>query len=88
MVDQVETQVTADGSILIPKGKAKDIQYKVTFHDTVTAPVAKGQIIGKITYTLNGEVVKECNICAKSEIKEITFDSVFRLLLKYLVKML
>ncbi len=88
MTGAVETTANADGSILVPKGKAKDIKYKVTFNDAVTAPVAKGQIVGKITYTLGDEVVKEYNICAKNDVAEITFPSVFRLLAKYLLKML
>jgi D-alanyl-D-alanine carboxypeptidase (penicillin-binding protein 5/6) len=88
MNSSVETTAVADGSILVPKGKATDIKYKVTFNETVTAPVTKGQIVGKITYTLGSEVVKEYNICAKTDVAEITFSSVFRLMAKYLLKML
>lgn len=88
MADMVETTATEDGSILIPKGKGKDIQYKVTLQENITAPVTKGQIVGKITYTLDGEVVREYNICAKSDVAQITFDSAFHLLAKYLLKMI
>lgn len=88
MNSMVETTATANESILVPKGKAKEIQYKVSMNDSITAPVAKGQIVGKITYTLGNEVVKEYNICAKTEVAEITFPSVFQLLSRYLLKML
>lgn len=88
MKDTVETAVSQEGSILVPKGKAKDIQYKVTMQENVTAPVTKGQIVGKITYTLSGEVVREYNICAKSDVEQITFQSAFHLLAKYLLKMI
>ncbi len=86
MESNVETTAAADGSILVPKGKAGEIKYKITLSDSLTAPVASGQIVGKITYTLGDEVVKEYNICAKNSVQEITFSSVFRLLTKHLVK--
>lgn len=87
MRDTVETSVSQNGSILIPKGKAKDIQYKVTLQENVTAPVTKGQIVGKVTCTLSGEVVREYSICAKTGVEPITFQSVFYLLAKHLLKM-
>ncbi len=86
MESNVETTAAADGSILVPKGKAGEIKYKITLSDSLTAPVASGQIVGKIPYTLGDEVVKEYNICAKNSVPEITFASVFRLLTKHLVK--
>ena len=88
MSGTVETTAQADGSILVPKGKANDIQYKITMNDEITAPIKAGQIVGKITYTLGTEVLKEYNICAKSTVAQITFSSAFRLLAKYLLKMM
>lgn len=88
MVRTVETTVEADGSILVPKGKASEIKYDITVNENIAAPVEKGQIVGKITYTLAGEVVKEYNICAKSAVAQITFRSAFRLLARYLLKMI
>lgn len=83
----VETVVKTDGSILVPKGKAGDIQYQITMNENVAAPVESGQIIGKISYTLGGEVVKEYNICAKTAVAQITFESAFKMLAKRLLKM-
>jgi serine-type D-Ala-D-Ala carboxypeptidase (penicillin-binding protein 5/6) len=88
MNGMVDTTVKADGSILVPKGKASEIKYKITMDNTITAPVEAGQILGKITYTLGTEALKEYNICAKSGVAQITFASVFRLLAKYLLKMM
>lgn len=88
MESEVQTTAEANGSILVAKGKVKDIQYKVTFTEPVTAPVKKGQVVGKITYTLGTDVVKEYNICAKNDVAEISFSSVFRLLAKHLFKMM
>ncbi len=85
---QVETTADANGSILVPKGRVKDIQYQVSFQNPVVAPVQKGQIVGKITYTLENEVVKEYDIRAKDSVAEITVPSIFRLFLSYLFKMM
>jgi|GEM_PF-2239596 len=88
MSAKVETAVESDGSILVPKGKANDIKYNIKINDNIAAPVEKGQILGKITYTLGDEVVKEYNICAKSAVAQITFQSAFRLIARYLLKMI
>lgn len=88
MSNTVETSVESDGSILVPKGKATEIKYNIKINENIAAPVEKGQILGKITYTLGDEVVKEYNICAKSAVAQITFKSAFSLLAKYLLKMI
>ncbi|HEX2985577.1 MAG TPA: D-alanyl-D-alanine carboxypeptidase family protein [Caproiciproducens sp.] len=88
MSSQVETTAATDGSILVPKGKVKEIKYKITMNQPVTAPVKKGQVLGKITYTLGNDVVKEDSICAKNDVAEITLSSAFRLLAKHLLKMM
>ena len=88
MNDMVETTAETDGSILVPKGKANEIQYSVAIHPNIAAPVKKGQIVGKITCKLGNEVVKEYNICTKNAVAQITFASAFRLLARYLLKML
>lgn len=87
MTDQVEATVTADGVMLIPKGKDADIQYQVTVGENLTAPVEEGQVLGKVTCSLDGEVLKEYNILAKTSVPQITFSSVFQLLFRQLVSM-
>lgn len=87
MTNSVETAVESDGSILIPKGKANDLKYAIHMNEKITAPVEQGQVLGKITYTLGDEVVKEYNIRAKNAVESITFHSAFQLLLKHLLTM-
>lgn len=87
MSGQVETAVTADGVMLIPKGKDAEIQYQVTVGENLTAPVEEGQVVGKVTCTLGGEVLKEYQILAKTSVPQITFSSVFQLLFRQLVSM-
>lgn len=87
MVDEVEATVTADGVLLVPKGKEKEIQYQVSMGENLTAPVEEGQVLGKITCTLGDETLKEYNILAKTSVPEITFSAVFQLLFRNFVSM-
>ncbi|CAB1248488.1 D-alanyl-D-alanine carboxypeptidase DacF [Ruminococcaceae bacterium BL-6] len=85
MQNSVEPEAPAGKSILVPKGKENDVVSQVTLAETLEAPVEKGQIIGKITYKLGDETLQETDIRAKAAVSQITFFSVFRILLKYMV---
>lgn len=85
MEPQVETNVDSGGSILVPKGKAGSVKYQVQAEENVAAPVQEGQILGKVTCSLDGSVLQEYNIRAKTSVAELTFGSVFALLARRLV---
>ena len=85
MQNSVEPEAPAGKSILVPKGKENDVVSQVTLAETLEAPVEKGQIIGKITHKLGDETLQETDIRAKTAVSQITFFSVFRILLKYMV---
>ena len=53
----------------------------------VTAPVAKGQIVGKARCMVNGEVVSETNLVATEEVGRIGFFALQKKLLKLLLRM-
>ncbi|WP_411676641.1 D-alanyl-D-alanine carboxypeptidase family protein [Caproicibacter sp.] len=78
----VEPNVNSNESILVPKGKAGDVKSKVSLNSEIRAPVEEGQVLGKITYSLNNEVLKESEIRAKKAVEAITFTSAFFLLLR------
>lgn len=84
MQSTVETTVDSGENILVPKGKAGSLQYEVAVDPEITAPVQKGQILGKVTCKMGGEVMKEFSIRAKNSVEPITFPSVFKLLLREL----
>lgn len=43
----------------------------------VKAPVKKGEVIGKVVYSLNGEDIGEVSITAKNSVKKMTFLTAF-----------
>ena len=51
MQSQVAVESAASGSVLLTKGREKDLKTEVKLSESVEAPVAKGQQLGKIVYT-------------------------------------
>ena len=62
---------TEDYSILLREDE--QVEMKVEKKDSLTAPVAKGTKVGKITYTLNGKQIRSCDIITASQVREKTF---------------
>ena len=81
----VQTEVGAADSVLVPKGKAGAVKYQVIMQPEPAAPVKKGQQLGKVTCTLDGETLQEYPIRAKGSVSPITFRSAFLLLFRCLV---
>lgn len=72
----VETELNAilesSCGTLVKKGEAKDLVQNINLEDFVTAPIQKGQKLGEITYSINGEVVGSSNILAEKDVGKMT----------------
>lgn len=71
--DTVNVEVQGDLSVLIRKGQDKLIVTSVDIADSISAPVKKGTEVGTVTYTLDGQVVKECKIVTSEDIPRVNF---------------
>lgn len=60
---------------LVKKGQEKNLVQNVNLADTLQAPIVRGQTLGEITYSLNGEVVGRSNIVAEKEIPQVSLWS-------------
>lgn len=69
--ETVDAILETDSGCLIKKGKSKSISTNIELSDNIPAPVFKGQIIGKISYTLDGEEISSVNLVAKEDIKKL-----------------
>lgn len=67
---------------IVAKGNDIGIEQKITIDDVVNAPIAKDNVIGKITFTLNSEVLAECNLLAEKSIPKMNFITMNNYLLK------
>lgn len=78
-VDKVSVMYDKEFSYICKNGKKpEDIVKEVILCEEVEAPVNRGDIIGKATYKLNGEVIGEVNIVAEEGIEKA--DYIFNLL--------
>lgn len=72
---------------LINKGEENGIEYKIEQNEFVEAPVAKGDVVGKVIYFQNGEIIGEEPIFCDENIEKITFwQYAKRVLEKFLLK--
>ena len=72
----IENSVNAilenDSGVLIQKGQNKDIVQSVQLTDRINAPVSTGQVLGSVTYSLNGNEIGKVNIIAEKSVGKNT----------------
>ena len=67
----VEVVFEKDAGALIPKGQGSSISQTISLSDTLQAPIAQGETIGTVTYSLGEDKLLEVNLVAKEEVKKI-----------------
>jgi D-alanyl-D-alanine carboxypeptidase (penicillin-binding protein 5/6) len=77
-----------DCGTLVSKGNDVNIEQNISIEDNISAPISKGQIIGKVTYNLNGDIVSECNLIASDDISKINFFSMNKLIFGHWLNLL
>ena len=65
-----------DVGVLLKKGEDKNVEQTVNVEENLTAPIAQGQKVGEVIYTLNGEEVGRTNVIAETEVEKKTFFSI------------
>lgn len=71
-------------SVTLKKGDKDKIATEITLSTDAEAPIEKGQILGSIKFTLNGETVIESKLFSPTEVKRTTFIDVLSAMLKSL----
>lgn len=69
-------------SVLVPKGKENEIKQNIELAVDAAAPIEKGQILGKISFTLGNETLMEYKLTSPESVKPLTFTVVFFRVLK------
>ena len=73
-----EVAIYSEGfSKLVKKADKKRITKEFNISDYIVAPVKCGQVIGEVTYLLDGEVIGKGNIVVKEDISEIGLKELF-----------
>ncbi|MCL1903206.1 MAG: D-alanyl-D-alanine carboxypeptidase [Oscillospiraceae bacterium] len=76
------TRTQSESGIVIPKGRAKDIEYTVYLPKSVSAPVSRNQPVGTITAKLDGKIVYEGYIAAYETVNKLTVLKIFTFLVR------
>ena len=78
-VPEISIQAEKDYSVLVKKGvKNPDIRHEIQLDPNVKAPVAAGQVIGKLSVYQGEQVVKEFELTSPVEVKKAGFWKLFK----------
>ena len=75
--------VKEDFSVTIEKSKLSKVETRVDLPEKLTAPIAKGEKIGTVTYIEGGREIGTADILAEHAVEKITFSTLFPRLLEW-----
>ncbi len=75
---KITPQLPASFSVLIPKGREKDLVQDISLAASVEAPVESNQKLGKIDISLDGKLLGSYILTAPHYVEKNTFRAVFR----------
>lgn len=71
VTSSVEAILADNACTLLEKGKDKNIEQTLKLDECISAPVASGQKLGEISFTLDGEILSTVDIVAKNNVEKI-----------------
>ncbi len=75
--DSVQPVIAGEEFILLEKGNNTDVNYDLEVTPSVSAPVQKGQILGRITISKDDKILRELDLISKEEILRKTPMKIF-----------
>lgn len=66
--NQLASTVASDLYLTLPKGEYANVKAVISSTQPLIAPIKKGQVIGKVKFTLNGRTISESNLVAAKSI--------------------
>jgi serine-type D-Ala-D-Ala carboxypeptidase (penicillin-binding protein 5/6) len=72
-VRQVKAGLASDLSLTLPKGQLEKLQAGMVFNPQLTAPIAQGDVIGKVEVKLGEEVVHSTDLIALEAVEQGSF---------------
>lgn len=87
MKDTVDITCAQQGVVTVKKGKGDSVRQTIHLPESIDAPVKKGDPVGKLRYSLEGEDLAEYDIIAAEDDDKMTFSAVMGALLGALVRL-
>jgi D-alanyl-D-alanine carboxypeptidase (penicillin-binding protein 5/6) len=84
---KIRVRPVSEAPFVIPKGSASRVEYHYSLPENVAAPIKRGQKVGKVQATLDGELVYQSDIVSYDEVEELTFLKSLELMFKALLAM-
>ena len=69
---ELNLMLEEDSSVLIKKGDNGNIEQVITINENISAPVNRGDILGKIEYKADEKTILEKNLVAEKDISKST----------------
>ncbi len=75
--ETLQLEAAGAQSILVEKGKAADVEKRVTLPESVEAPVTKGDKVGEVAFYLGEEQIGTCDLVAAEDVLRINVFQMF-----------
>ena len=69
---EINLVLEKDANLLLKKGDDINIEQNLEINDNIIAPLSSGDILGKVTYTLNNEKLLEVNLVSELNVQKNT----------------
>ena len=83
-VTEIIPEITEEFSVLLKKGEEKKITSTLSLSEELTAPVKKGDTVGRVNFYLNGQEIGSLKVTAKNDSDRLTYGICLVRLLKSL----
>lgn len=80
-INNINALYKDDCGTLITKGNAVNIEQKIILNEFVEAPVTKGQIIGSVDFSSNGQIISSVELVASDDVSKINLLAMERFIL-------
>lgn len=75
-INSVNAILEEDAQVLTKKASKGEISQEIKLDNSVNAPIIKGQKLGEVTYSVNGNVVYTVNLVSDKDVEVLSFGSI------------
>ena len=69
--NNVELVFENNSGVLIKKGEDKNVEQTISINENISAPIEKGEKLGTVDYSINGEIISSVNLIANNSVDKI-----------------
>ena len=80
-ISSIDAILENDADILTSNGSNNDITQEIKLDDTINAPVLENQKIGKVEFSVNGNVVSTVNLVSSRDVDKLSIGTITKLVL-------